>query len=48
MEEYRVKSNKKYVDEMLCILPFSFDFFKNTITRCITWHPTVDAIAKAF
>ncbi|MDD4009186.1 MAG: lipid-A-disaccharide synthase, partial [Fermentimonas sp.] len=27
-KEYRVKSFKKYVDEMLCILPFEVDFFK--------------------
>jgi len=36
-KEYRVKSFKKYVDEMLCILPFEVDFFANIITAYIMW-----------
>jgi len=34
-KEYRVKQFKKYVDEMLCILPFEVDFLKNISTGCI-------------
>ncbi|MDD4777392.1 MAG: lipid-A-disaccharide synthase [Fermentimonas sp.] len=46
-KEYRVKSFKKYVDEMLCILPFEVDFFKkhNYYVHYVG-NPTVDAIAN--
>ncbi len=44
-KEYRVKSFKKYVDEMLLILPFEVDFYKkhNYKTHYIG-NPTLDAI----
>ncbi|MBD8349591.1 lipid-A-disaccharide synthase [Dysgonomonas sp. HGC4] len=46
-KEYRVKSFKKYVDEMLCILPFEVDFFKKHNYRVdYVGNPTVDAIAS--
>ncbi|PXV68133.1 lipid-A-disaccharide synthase [Dysgonomonas alginatilytica] len=45
-KEYRVKSFKKYVDEMLCILPFEVDFFKKHNYQVnYVGNPTVDAIA---
>lgn len=45
-KEYRVKSFKKYVDEMLCILPFEVDFFRKHQYRVhYVGNPTVDAIA---
>ena len=44
-KEYRVKSFKKYVDEMLCILPFEVDFFKkHNYDVHYVGNPTVDAI----
>ena len=44
-KEYRVKSFKKYVDEMLCILPFEVDFFKKHNYRVdYVGNPTVDAV----
>lgn len=44
-KEYRVKSFKKYVDEMLSILPFEVDFFrKHRYTIHYVGNPTVDAI----
>ncbi len=46
-KEYRVKSFKKYVDEMLCILPFEVDFFrKHQYKVHYVGNPTVDAIAN--
>ncbi|MCE5204806.1 MAG: lipid-A-disaccharide synthase [Porphyromonadaceae bacterium] len=46
-KEYRVKSFKKYVDEMLCILPFEVDFFrKHQYMVHYVGNPTVDAIAN--
>jgi lipid-A-disaccharide synthase len=46
-KEYRVKSLKKYVDEMLCILPFEVDFYKKHHYRVhYVGNPTVDAIAQ--
>lgn len=46
-KEYRVKSFKKYVDEMLCILPFEVDFFKKHQYQVhYVGNPTVDAIAQ--
>ena len=45
LEEYRVKSFKKYVDEMLCILPFEVEFFaKHNYKVHYVGNPTVDAI----
>lgn len=45
-KEYRVKSFKKYVDEMFCILPFEVDFFKKHNYKVnYVGNPTVDAIA---
>lgn len=46
-KEYRVKSFKKYVDEMLCILPFEVDFFKkHQYDVHYVGNPTVDAVAN--
>lgn len=46
-KEYRVKSFKKYVDEMLCILPFEVDFFKKHNYKVnYVGNPTVDAIEE--
>lgn len=45
-KEYRVKSFKKYVDEMLCILPFEVDFFKKHNYHVdYVGNPTVDAVS---
>jgi len=44
-KEYRVKSFKKYVDEMLCILPFEVDYFeKHHYKVHYVGNPTVDSI----
>lgn len=46
-KEYRVKSFKKYVDEMYCILPFETDFYKkHNYPVHYVGNPTVDAIAN--
>lgn len=46
-KEYRVKSLKKYVDEMFCILPFEVDFFRKHQYRVnYVGNPTMDAIAN--
>ena len=46
-KEYRVKSFKKYVDKMLCILPFEVDFFrKHDYAVNYVGNPTVDEIAE--
>lgn len=46
-KEYRVKSFKKYVDEMLCILPFEVDFFKKHNYHVdYVGNPVVDAVAN--
>ncbi len=34
-KEYRVKSFRKYVDEMLCILPFEIDFSKTPLSGAL-------------
>lgn len=45
-KEYRVKSFKKYVDEMFCILPFEVNFFKKHNYQVeYVGNPTVDAVA---
>lgn len=44
-KEYRIKSFKKYVDQMLCILPFEVDFYKKyNYPVNYVGNPTVDAI----
>lgn len=44
-KEYRIKSFKKYVDQMLCILPFEVDFYKkHNYPVDYVGNPTVDAI----
>ncbi|MGV8962459.1 MAG: lipid-A-disaccharide synthase [Candidatus Saccharimonadaceae bacterium] len=44
-KEYRVKSFKKYVDQMLSILPFEVDFYKkHNYAINYVGNPTVDAI----
>lgn len=44
-KKYRVKSFRKYVDEMLSILPFEVDFFReNRYEVHYVGNPTVDAI----
>lgn len=46
-KEYRVASFKKYVDKMLCILPFEVDFFrKHDYPVTYVGNPTVDAVAQ--
>ncbi|MBB4037327.1 lipid-A-disaccharide synthase [Dysgonomonas hofstadii] len=46
-KEYRVKSFKKYVDEMLSILPFEVDFYKKHNYHIdYVGNPVVDAVAK--
>lgn len=44
-KEYRVKSLKKFTDEMLCILPFEVDFYrKHNYPVHYVGNPTVDAV----
>lgn len=46
-KEYRVKSFKKYVDEMFSILPFEVDFYKKHNYRInYIGNPTVDAVEQ--
>ncbi|MCL1944171.1 MAG: lipid-A-disaccharide synthase [Candidatus Azobacteroides sp.] len=46
-KEYRIKSIKKYVDNMLCILPFETDFYKKRdYVVDYVGNPTVDEIAE--
>ncbi|MFV0312057.1 MAG: lipid-A-disaccharide synthase [Dysgonomonas sp.] len=46
-KEYRVKSFKKYVDEMLSILPFEVNFYKKHNYRIhYVGNPVVDAVAN--
>lgn len=46
-KEYRVKSFKKHVDKMLCILPFEVDFFKkHDYPVSYVGNPTVDAVER--
>lgn len=46
-KEYRIKDFKKYVDQMLCILPFEVDFYKkHNYSVSYVGNPTVDAIEK--
>jgi lipid-A-disaccharide synthase len=44
---YRIRSIRKYVDRMLCILPFEIDFYKKHNYKIdYVGNPTVDAIAN--
>lgn len=46
-KEYRVKSFKKYVDKMLCILPFEVDFYKKHNYKVeYVGNPTVDEVSE--
>ena len=46
-KEYRIIAFKKYVDQMLCILPFEVDFYKkHNYPVNYVGNPTVDAISK--
>ncbi|MDR1092375.1 MAG: lipid-A-disaccharide synthase [Prevotella sp.] len=46
-KEYRVKSFRKYVDEMLSILPFEVDFYKkHNYHIYYVGNPVVDAVAN--
>lgn len=45
-KEYRIKSIRKYVDKMLCILPFEVDFYKkHQYPVEYVGNPTVDELA---
>lgn len=45
-KEYRIKSFKKYVDEMFCILPFEVEYFKkHNYNVHYAGNPTMDAVA---
>ncbi|GHT47299.1 lipid-A-disaccharide synthase [Bacteroidia bacterium] len=45
-KEYRIKAIRKYVDKMLCILPFEVEFYKkHQYAVDYVGNPTVDAIA---
>ncbi len=46
-KKYRIKSIRKYIDKMLCILPFEVDFYKkNNYEVTYVGNPTVDAVAE--
>jgi lipid-A-disaccharide synthase len=46
-KEYRIHSIRKYIDRMLCILPFEVDFYKaHHYDVDYVGNPTVDAIAN--
>jgi lipid-A-disaccharide synthase len=46
-KEYRIKDIRRYVDKMLCILPFETDFYKkHNYPVEYVGNPTVDAIDK--
>lgn len=46
-KEYRIKAFKKYVDQMLCILPFETEFYKKHDYKVdYVGNPTVDAITN--
>jgi lipid-A-disaccharide synthase len=45
-KRYRIRSIKKYVDRMLCILPFEVDFYKSLRYEAdYTGNPTVDEVS---
>ena len=44
-KEYRIKSIKKYIDKMYCILPFEVDFYKkHNYAINYVGNPTVDSV----
>lgn len=44
-KEYRIKSIKKYIDKMYCILPFEVDFYKkHNYAIDYVGNPTVDSV----
>lgn len=46
-KEYRIRSIKKYVDRMLCILPFEVEFYrKHGYPVVYVGNPTVDELAE--
>ena len=46
-KEWRIKSIRRYVDKMLCILPFEVDFYKKHNYQVdYVGNPTVDAITN--
>lgn len=46
-KEYRIKGIKKYVDKMLCILPFEVEFYrKHDYPVVYVGNPTVDELAE--
>ncbi|GHU89319.1 lipid-A-disaccharide synthase [Bacteroidia bacterium] len=46
-KKYRIKSIRKYIDKMLCILPFEVDFYNNSNYKVsYVGNPTVDAVAN--
>ncbi len=46
-KKYRIKDIRKYVDKMLCILPFEVEFYKkNNYEVNYVGNPTVDAVAS--
>ncbi len=46
-KKHRIKSIRKYIDKMLCILPFEVDFYKkNNYEVTYVGNPTVDAVAE--
>lgn len=46
-KKYRIRSFRKYVDKMLCILPFEVDFFREHQYEVhYVGNPTVDAVAE--
>jgi lipid-A-disaccharide synthase len=45
-KEYRIREIKKYIDKMLCILPFEVEFYKKHQYKVdYVGNPTVDALA---
>jgi lipid-A-disaccharide synthase len=45
-KEYRIRKIKKYIDKMLCILPFEVEFYKKHQYKVdYVGNPTVDALA---
>lgn len=45
-KEYRIKSIKKYIDQMLCILPFEVEFYqKHRYPVTYVGNPTVDELS---
>jgi lipid-A-disaccharide synthase len=46
-KEYRIKDIRKYVDKMLCILPFEVDFYQSHHYPVdYVGNPTVDAVSR--